>query len=208
MVAVNWKHLNDFWGPSEPKLLWLSIPDERTRIEEDRDSIPLMPLISKRREWNRDPKDDEGLLGCKAFWEAFRRAKLVIIFDRYLHDGLLKRLRDEVVTSRRRSLEMLIVFAGKERKQERAPFVKEIEAALEKAQVRFHFLPDMIATSAPFPHDRFAVTDGEFWHFGGSNLGLEMTLTAVSRGWKALTLGVRPFIEAAWAAHEERKTAA
>ena len=67
-----------------------------------------------------------------------------------------------------------------------------------KKQSRVHFLDGMRSTDAPFPHDRFAVTDGEFWHFGGTAGGLEFCLTAVSRGWKANEVGVRAFIESAW----------
>ena len=205
-ATVNWGHLRQFRGPDAPSLLWLSVPSVSTRKEEDRTTLPPIALITQRRVWNTDPQDGEPLLGCKAFWEALRRSRLIIIFDRFLHDRLLKRLLDEFEPGRHLSLETLIVFAGKERKKECAPLVKDIQARLEKERVTFHYLPDMMSTSAPFPHDRFAVTDGEFWHFGGSNLGLEQTLTAVSRGWSANEMGVKAFIEEAWAANDQQRS--
>ena len=204
--TVNWNHLRQFRGPDAPKLLWLSVPSLSARKEEDRTTLPSVALIRQRREWNTAPREDEPLLGCKAFWEAFQRSRLVIIFDRYLHDNLLKRLREEFEPGRRLSLEAMIMFAGKERKKECAPLVKDIQTRLEKMKVKFHYLPDMMSTSAPFPHDRFAVTDGEFWHFGGSNLGLEQTLTAVSRGWKAHEMNVKSFVEEAWAANDQQRS--
>jgi hypothetical protein len=42
----------------------------------------------------------------------------------------------------------------------------------------------MVRNSPPLIHDRFAVTDGELWHFGGTVSG-EHKLTAASRGWRA-----------------------
>ena len=205
-ATVNWGHLRQFRGPEAPKLLWLSVPSLSTRKEEDRTSLPSVALITQRREWNTARKEDEPLLGCKAFWEAFQRSRLVIIFDRFLHDNLLKRLREEFEPGRRLSLETIIVFAGKERKKECASLIKDVHARLEKMRVKFHYLPDMTSTSAPFPHDRFAVTDGEFWHFGGSNLGMEQTLTAVSRGWKAHEMNVKAFIEEAWVANDQQRS--
>jgi hypothetical protein len=50
----------------------------------------------------------------------------------------------------------------------------------------------------PFCHDRFAVIDGELWHFGGTVGGHQPGLTAVSRGWVAANKGVSSFFADVW----------
>lgn len=205
-TTVNWRPLQLFPGHGAPSLLWLSIPHATERAEYDSPALPDLASVEQRHRWNSRAGEQDGLLGCKGFWEAFRQSKLVIVFDRHIDTRLLKRLRDEVQPSQIRSLETLIIFAGKDEKTARVSLVKEIETALAQARVKFHFLPEMTSTAAPFPHDRFAVTNGEFWHFGGSNAGYEPCLTAVSRGWRAESMGVRKFIDSAWTAIANQRT--
>lgn len=205
LAGVNWRFIKNFYGSERPQLLWLSVPDGGQRAEEDRITLPNLSNIKQRHSWNSRPGPGEPLLGCKVFWEAFRRAKLSIIFDRHLDPRLLKWLREEVQPGRLLGLQTLIIFAGKDKKTECTPLIKEIEQSLAKTRVKFHYVSEMTSVSAPFPHDRFALTDGEFWHFGGSNAGLEQCLTAVSRGWRADTMGIQEFIESAWAEMEKQR---
>jgi hypothetical protein len=198
--TLNWRLLDR--PPEEaPTLLWPSVHHPTQIREFDSRKIPSLELIGIRHKENSDREERDVLMSCKVFWEVFQRSRMVILFDRYSDQKLLRRLRDELEPGRARSLDTLIVFAGTVKRKENAALAKSIEEVLIKAksQLKFHYLDGMESSAKPHPHDRFAVTDGEFWHFGGSVGGIERCLTAVSRGWKAKDIGVEDFVKATWA---------
>jgi hypothetical protein len=199
-AEVNWRLLERAPG-HEPQLLWPSIEHPTQVREADSRRIPPMELIGLRYKENGQREERDLLLTCKAFWETFRRSNLVILFDRYGDKRLLRHLRDELESKRPLSLQTLVVFAGTVKRDVNGPEAMRIQNAAIKAghTLKFHYLDGMESTSIPHPHDRFAVTDGEFWHFGGSVGGIERCLTAVSRGWKAKDVGVEDFVKQAWA---------
>jgi hypothetical protein len=49
-----------------------------------------------------------------------------------------------------------------------------------------------------YVHDRFAIMDGELWHFGATTGGLHRQVSAASRGWDADALDAVRFFEDAW----------
>lgn len=61
---------------------------------------------------------------------------------------------------------------------------------------------DLGKADRPQVHDRFAILDGELWHFGGSVGALNRGLTAASRGWCATASGAESFFEALWDGQE------
>ncbi|EKS9844570.1 hypothetical protein QDD82_005424 [Burkholderia cepacia] len=185
-------------GP--PKLIWPSLRHEGAISELDSQTIPKVDLISKRRSHNRGAGDDAQLLGCVVFWEVVRRSRLVFIFDPHMSVGLMRRLRRELTPTTTRGLETLLLIGGTQDNGKCRTVLAEIENAYAKVQrvPKIFYLDGMKSNEAPFPHDRFAVTDGEFWHFGGTAGGIEQCLTAVSRGWKAKDVGIQAFIDEAW----------
>jgi hypothetical protein len=196
---LNWKLLDRV--PSDPpQLLWPSIEHPTQVRERDSKRIPGMDLIEIRFNENSEREERNLLLSCKAFWETFRRSRLVILFDRYSDKKLLRHLREELESKRPMPLENLIVFTGTIEKKINGSEAKRIQDILVKAKrpLKFHYLDGMETKVIPYPHDRFAVTDGEFWHFGGSVGGAERCLTAVSRGWRAKDVGVEEFVKKAW----------
>lgn len=50
----------------------------------------------------------------------------------------------------------------------------------------------------PHLHDRFAIVDGELWHFGATVGGGHPNLNAVSRGWDASARRALEFFEEVW----------
>lgn len=201
LSVIDWRPLQNFSGPP-PTLIWATLPHETQFSESDSQRIPGLGLIGARYTENSARKERDVLLASKVFWDVFRRSKLVILFDRHLDKKLLHRLRDELEPGRTRSLQTLILFAGKEDKTYCKQLVKNIQDALARGSnpLKFHYVDGMMSNKSPYPHDRFAVTDGEFWHFGGSVGGVELCLTAVSRGWKAKDVGVEDFVKATLAA--------
>lgn len=198
---IDWRPLQNFSGPP-PALLWATLPHEKQLSEFDSQRIPGTGVIAARYAENAVRKERDALLASKTFWDVFQRSKLVILFDRHSDRKLLHRLRDELEPGRARSLQTLLLFAGKDDRAHCKQLTKNIQDVLAKgsSQLKFHYVDGMMSSKSPYPHDRFAVTDGEFWHFGGSVGGVEQCLTAVSRGWKAKDVGVEDFVKTTWAA--------
>ena len=187
-------------GP--PKLIWPSVRHRSHMYEFDSLTIPDIDLISARRTHNKTISDHDQLLGCSVFWEIVRRSKLIFIFDPYMSTGLIRRLREELKPEKARGLENLLLVGGTLENDKCKVLVTDIEKAYASVRrtVKIFYLGGMKSNEAPFPHDRFAVTDGEFWHFGGTAGGIEQCLTAVSRGWRAKDIGVEAFMDAVWSA--------
>lgn len=195
---VNWRLLNNFSGQM-PKLFWTSMPDATSVTEFDSPRLPSSELLAARHKENKKRRPPDTLLGCKAFWEVFQNSRLVIIFDRYADDKLLRRIDSSLDVKAVRTMQTLLVLGGTTSVD--AKLVPSIQARLlsAKSLLEMYFVPGMRSDEQPYPHDRFAVTDGEFWHFGGSVVGHE-GLTGVSRGWKATDVGVEKFVTDTWTA--------
>ena len=181
--------------------MWTSITSAAPFKEMDSLTLPILETVEARylhASANKKSKSNP-LLGCQAFWEEFRRSQLVIIFDRYADDHLLRRINQELEAKGARTMQTLVLLGGT-----MTINLKDLAAIEEvvrstNGRLGFHFVPGMKSNTPPFPHDRFAVTNGEFWHFGGTVVGQE-DLSGVSRGWKAADIGVQKFVEDTWAA--------
>jgi hypothetical protein len=158
-----------------PKLIWPSLRHEDPISELDSQTIPKVDLISRRRTHNKKVGDDDQLLGCVVFWEVVRRSRLVFIFDRHMSPVLMRRLRKELTPAASRGLETLLLIGGTQENARCRSLLTDIEKAYARVQrvPKIFYLDGMKSNEAPFPHDRFAVTDGEFWHFGGTAGGIE-----------------------------------
>jgi hypothetical protein len=191
---------------SKPKLIWPSLRHDGGIFELDSPRIPKVDLIGKRRSHNTNLSGDAQLLGCVEFWSVVRQSSLIFIFDRYMSADLLRRLRTELTPATARNLETLLLIGGTRDNAESKPMISEIQNAYAtvRRSPKIFYVDGMKSNEAPFPHDRFAVTDGEFWHFGGTAGGIEGCLTALSRGWKAKDVGVQGFIDEVWAALPEK----
>lgn len=199
--SVNWKLLNQAVNQS-PQLMWTSMTPTKPFNEQDSRTLPLLESVEARylhTKENKNKTKPDPLLGCQVFWEEFKRSQLVIIFDRYADDHLLHRIHQELEARGARTMQTLVVFGGTIRIDQKVlddigEVVKETNGRL-----KFEHLPGMKSNTPPFPHDRFAITNGEFWHFGGTVAGQE-GLSGISRGWKAAEIGVQKFVEDTWTA--------
>jgi hypothetical protein len=199
--SVNWRLLNQAVNRG-PQLMWMSMTPEEPFKELDSRTVPLMHSVETRyrhTSTNKKKTKPDLLMGCQVFWEEFQRSQLVIIFDRYADDLLLRRIHQELEAKGARTMQTLVVFGGT------LSINKSVLADIDdlvkgtSGRLNFHHVTGMKSTTPPFPHDRFAVTNGELWHFGGTIAGQE-GLSAVSRGWKAVDIGVQKFVEDTWAA--------
>lgn len=68
-----------------------------------------------------------------------------------------------------------------------------------RIEVRTH-----LTKNCNFIHDRFAIIDDELWHFGGTAGGFQASVSAVSRGWRAVDHGAISFFEEIWKAGERK----
>lgn len=199
--SVNWRLLKLAVNQG-PQLMWTSMTPAQPFKELDSRTVPLLHSVESRychTSNNKKKSKPDLLLGCKAFWEEFQRSQLVIIFDRYADDLLLRRIHQELETKGARTMQTLVVFGGTMNINPKV--LADIDEVVKgtSGRLSFHHLTGMKSNTPPFPHDRFAVTNGEFWHFGGSVAGQE-GLSAISRGWNAAEIGVQKFVEDTWAA--------
>lgn len=82
--------------------------------------------------------------------------------------------------------------------QRRAREISNYEARRGKEcciEIRMHLTRDY-----DFVHDRFAIVDDELWHFGGTARGFQASVSAASRGWRAVDHGAVDFFEEIWRA--------
>lgn len=196
--SVNWKLLN-YAVNGGPQLMWTSMTSAEPFKELDSRTLPLLCSVESRY-WHNNKKKTKPdmLLGCQVFWEEFQRSQLVIIFDRYTDDLLLRRIHRELEVKGARTMQTLIVIGGTLNISQKV--LADIGDVVNgtNGRLKFHHVMGMKSNTPPFPHDRFAVTNGEFWHFGGTVVGQE-GLSAVSRGWRAADIGVQKFVEDTWA---------
>lgn len=198
--SVNWKVLKHAVNGS-PQLIWTSITAADPFKEMDSLTLPVLKAVEVRYRHssaNKKSKSD-ALLGCQVFWEEFRRSQLVIIFDRYADDHLLRRIHLELEAKGVRTMQTLVVLGGTMTINPKELAAVDEVVRSTNGRLTFHFVSGMKSNTPPFPHDRFAVTNGEFWHFGGTVAGQE-GLSGVSRGWRATDIGVQKFVEDTWAA--------
>lgn len=65
-------------------------------------------------------------------------------------------------------------------------------------QCRIEVRTHLTHRNCNFIHDRFAIIDDELWHFGGTTDGFQATVSASSRGWRAVDHGAIDFFEEIW----------
>lgn len=188
--------------PGPPMLIWPSIQHPSNLKEHDSRSIPDLNHILSRHRHNRDAKANDAkvgptLLGCSGFWEAVKSAKLLFVFDPHLSPHLIRNIRFHLNPSSRR-LQILRLIGGTQDREKCIHLATELANIFQGTQTIIECRMGMESRATPFPHDRFAITDGEFWHFGGTVGGLEPCLTAVSRGWKVSDVGAEIFFNGVW----------
>jgi hypothetical protein len=180
-----------------PTLIWPSIPDTCDDYECDRNAAPLYYLVKMRHDYILRRQDGEPGLGCDAFWNALHRSEQILVIDTHLSRRGMIALRERIFESVSMINDLRVITAEND--------VREIFNDLKrklKQESRLSLgakieISIMMRNSPPLIHDRFAVTDGELWHFGGT-VGGEQKLTAVSRGWNASAHRFLSFFNEAW----------
>lgn len=172
-----------------PELIWASISDDCDAVERDAYSTPSYTLAKSRCGAWLDQ-------GVSAFWNAAQKSWRLLILDLHFDGEKVRMLQDRL--DRRMGLTELRLITGE--KDAKPPFL-DLQNILEdlnrKTPGRLY---DIVLADrrAEFLHDRFAVTDNELWHFGGTVGGLEKKMTAVSRGWNAETRNFITFFDHTW----------
>lgn len=90
-----------------------------------------------------------------------------------------------------------------EKFQHRAQAINNHMARREK-ECRIEVRTHLTHRNCNFIHDRFAIIDDELWHFGGTAGGFQATVSAASRGWRAVDHGAIDFFEEIWNAGERK----
>ncbi len=169
---------------AQPALIWPSIPDTYKKSECDRKTAPTYDFVTRRRGFLLKLEDNEHGLGCKALWGAVKSSAQILVVDTHFSKRGMISLRDHIIAGRSTVEDLRVITAQKDG----IDVFRDIKQILYKDRRLSSESKIGIAiikrNTPPFIHDRFAVTDGELWHFGGTVSG-EQKLTAVSRGWNA-----------------------
>ncbi len=182
-----------------PTLIWPSIPQSFEDQEYDRKAVPHQTLTDKRHEYclSRQQEGRPGL-GCKAFWETAASSRKLLILDSHFDWAAMIALREELGKGRGSFSDLRVICS------ERAAH-KTFDDLKRQLRNRKRIEPDCTIGMCcvrkgepPYIHDRFAVTDNELWHFGGTVGGLHQDLTAVSRGWDASNHRFLYFFDELW----------
>lgn len=140
-------------------------------------------------------------LASLAFRSALRTARELRIIDAKFdgRDGagpLGIALRDSAVlevfilTGSCRDVEML-------RRRLSTTLVKNLRAQVQVAPV-VEWRTHLERSNVCDVHDRFAIVDGELWHFGATVGGAHRSINAYSRGWDAAKARAREFFDEVW----------
>ena len=120
------------------------------------------------------------------FWNCANGATKALLLDPYLQAEQMAAIRDQLWNST--DIERLHIITEKKKdwpdtQSHLADLRRRLLANNPTADIQLKGGLD--GRSFPFLHDRFAMLDGELWHFGGTVGGLQNGLTAYSRGWSA-----------------------
>lgn len=159
----------------EPRLIWPSSKSVHgKRIASDFLFCPL----------DRDDIDarDDSNYECCVFWQQVKNSNKLLIFDKHLDVFAIESLGR--VISDDSGLKVVKILCGKYLNDD-GDFKIAVEALRLKAENEGVSLKLKCELTKfyPYPHDRFAVTDQELWHFGATVGGGYQGQTAVSRGW-------------------------
>lgn len=161
-----------------PQLIWPSIPDSAENNEYDRLSAPEHWIIRKRQ-----IASNSSGLGCTLFWQKLKDSEQILILDKFFDARAMITLREKLHKSKGSIIDLRIITSDDSARclfsdiTKLNIFARSAEFGC-KSYKRYDENFDIV-------HDRFAVTDGELWHFGGTVGGIHPDLTAVSRGWDA-----------------------
>ncbi|MBF8274642.1 MAG: hypothetical protein HW380_3747 [Magnetococcales bacterium] len=169
-----------------PCLLWPSVSPEHGK-EMDETGFPEIHMIKKRYEENDDTEGKERM-GCEAFWEAALMAETILVLDLQFDEPAMRVWRDWLISCPYLTNLVMIIGKKDDSKMIRKQFTN-LESRIKQSKMNrlgeILLIQKLVPKKYPFLHDRFAVTDGELWHFGGTVGGVHNGLTAVSRGWRA-----------------------
>lgn len=183
----------------KPDLIWPSIPDHYADQEYDRDVVPHQTLTDKRHEYclSRQQGGREGL-GCKAFWEMAAYSQRLLILDSHFDGAAMRALRDELEKGRGSFSDLRVICMERKARGAFDDLVKQLRDSKRIMPGGIIQMRCWTKGERPHIHDRFAVTDDELWHFGGTVGGLQQDLTAVSRGWDAKSRRFFRFFDEVW----------
>jgi hypothetical protein len=188
----------------EPQIYWPSARCYGDNGGSDSSVFPNLTAI-KARCSARPPEPLEAFL--EAAWDARNR---ILVLDDYLfkplegqsqqdrNEQILAWLPDGMVANEIRFL----TKAHPDQNFIRTQFNKRVTEInlraprrLGTATIDIRFT---LGSAFPYVHDRFAIIDDEFWHFGATVGGLHGLVNAASRGWSAHAREAIRFFDDAW----------
>lgn len=139
--------------------------------------------IPKFKDMEKSKWEDFPQAGFSAFWEALAKAETAYIMDCYFtEDNLDKVLVRELIQLRKGATQAaltLVIFSSGSNLGSRASAMEQRlrDHRIKKCTIKIYLFDEAIL------HDRFAILDGNLWHFGVSIGGFYGGLHAISGPW-------------------------
>lgn len=163
-----------------PRILFPGLPGDQTNKARDLCAAPSIDMVTRRYKYCID---DGECLGLPALLTTVSRAKDIRVLDPYFDKTSVEVLRCSLRANN--TLEHLTILTGRTKEvadceSELREIVDESAAKGNRPKIEVKLLRNGWDKKC---HDRFAVLDGELWHFGANVGGHHAALNACSRGW-------------------------
>ena len=182
-----------------PRLLWPSIRYWERIENRDLSCFPTRELVNGRRKAHGDGIAVKLLAFEAAVMEALVR---ILVLDPHF-DEIGARVLGPALSSSQASDVRLLTGGGDIDREERERLRRELTQYLNLDQptprgFEVRWKANLEKRHFPFLHDRFAIVDGELWHFGSTVGGGCAGLTAASGPWSTSTTRAAEFFEECW----------
>jgi hypothetical protein len=182
----------------KPELLWPSICSSGLDSNDMRQVPSETQILNKHTQWAQSEKLFESI----EFWRSAEAAEEIRIIDPHLDIHAMRSIRELLGLATGIKILRIMISANS--------LSEQIESTFEDLRVMLNELgckgelelkQSLENGMYPYLHDRFALIDGELWHFGATVGGLHHSLNALSRGWDDTQHKFKDFFDNVWIRH-------
>ncbi len=188
------------WEPpppsGDPKLLWPSIEYKKEATSHDIGKFPKPSIVCNRYNTIKSGT----FLGLVAFEEAVKRAQFqILILDPHFDQCGTDILGPALSSSQARDIRILT----RDKVNDKQKLIRDLNLyrnmdQVTSPRVEVQWSATLDKSTFPYLHDRFAIIDGDLWHFGSTVGGGHAGLTAASGPWSVTETHAKDFFEQCW----------
>lgn len=183
----------------KPELIWPSTCEKGVCSNDMREIPTEFQIKNKHDEWKRNNK----LFESVEFWNSATIAEEIRIIDPHLDIHAMRSIRELLyIATGIKTLKILM--NGKSSSEDIKLVFDDLCTHLidHGCKGSLELKQGLDNSRYPYLHDRFALVDGELWHFGATVGGLHHSLNAFSRGWDDNKHNFKNFFENVWVRYQ------